>query len=139
MAELMVAPDRETLALVADSYAPKHLHVQAAELDWFLERLQCCGSVFLGEETTMAFGDKSSGPKHVLSTSGAARYIGGLGVHKYMKLSTWQRSSRDGVKPVAEATARISRLEGMDGQAWTEDIRLVKYFPDESFDLAAFR
>ena len=41
MAEVMVVPDRETLALVADPYAPKYLHVHAADLDWFLERLQC--------------------------------------------------------------------------------------------------
>jgi len=139
MAEVMVAHDRETLALVADPYAPKYLHAPAADLDWFLERLQCYGSLFLGDETTVAFGDKSSGPKHVLPTSGAARYTGGLSVHKYMRLVTWQRSSRDGVKPVAGATARISRLEGMDGHARTEDIRLEKYFPDESFDLAAAR
>ena len=137
MAEVMVVPDREALAQVADSYAPEHLHVQAADLDWFLGRLQCYGSLFLGEETTVAFGDKSSGPNHVLPTSGAARYTGGLSVHKYMKLVTWQRTTRDGAKPVAEATARISRLEGMEGHARTADIRLEKYFPGESFDLTA--
>ena len=137
MAEVMVAPDRETLAQVADDYAPEHLHVQAADLDWFLGRLQCYGSLFLGEETTVAFGDKSSGPNHVLPTSGAARYTGGLSVHKYMKLVTWQRATRDGAKPIAEATARISRLEGMEGHARTADIRLEKYFPDETFDLSA--
>lgn len=139
MAEVMVVPNREALAQVADSYAPEHLHVQAADLDWFLGRLQCYGSLFLGEETTVAFGDKSSGPNHVLPTSGAARYTGGLSVHKYMKLVTWQRASREGIKPVAEAAARISRLEGMEGHARTADIRLEKYFPDESFDLAAAR
>lgn len=137
MAEVMVAPDRETLARIADDYAPEHLHVQAADLDWFLGRLQCYGSLFLGEETTVAFGDKSSGPNHVLPTSGAARYTGGLSVHKYMKLVTWQRATRDGAKPIAEATARISRLEGMEGHARTADIRLEKYFPDETFDLSA--
>jgi sulfopropanediol 3-dehydrogenase len=137
MAEVMVVADREELAQVADSYAPEHLHVQAADLDWFLGRLQCYGSLFLGEETTVAFGDKSAGPNHVLPTSGAARYTGGLSVHKYMKLVTWQRSSRDGAKPVAEATARISRLEGMEGHARTADIRLEKYFPGEAFDLTA--
>ena len=134
MAEVMVVPDREVLAQVADNYAPEHLHVQAADLDWFLGRLQCYGSLFLGEETTVAFGDKSSGPNHVLPTSGAARYTGGLSVHKYMKLVTWQRATREGAKPVAEATARISRLEGMEGHARTADIRLEKYFPDQSFD-----
>ena len=137
MAEVMVAPDRETLVRIADDYAPEHLHVQAADLDWFLGRLQCYGSLFLGEETTVAYGDKSAGPNHVLPTSGAARYTGGLSVHKYMKLVTWQRATRDGAKPVAEATARISRLEGMEGHARTADIRLKKYFPDETFDLSA--
>jgi len=137
MAEVMVVADREELAQVADSYAPEHLSVQAADLDWFLDRLQCYGSLFLGEETTVAFGDKASGTNHVLPTSGAARYTGGLSVHKYMKLVTWQRATREGAKPVAEATARISRLEGMEGHARTADIRLEKYFPDESFDLSA--
>ena len=137
MAEVMVVSDRETLVRIADDYAPEHLHVQAADLDWFLGRLQCYGSLFLGEETTVAYGDKSAGPNHVLPTSGAARYTGGLSVHKYMKLVTWQQATRDGAKPVAEATARISRLEGMEGHARTADIRLKKYFPDETFDLTA--
>jgi sulfopropanediol 3-dehydrogenase len=137
MAEVMVVADREELAQVADSYAPEHLHVQAADLDWFLDRLQCYGSLFLGEETTVAFGDKASGTNHVLPTSGAARYTGGLSVHKYMKLVTWQRATRDGARPIAEATARISRLEGMEGHARTADVRLEKYFPDESFSLTA--
>lgn len=135
MAEVMVVSDRETLAQVADSYAPEHLHVQAKDLDWFLNRLNCYGSLFLGEETTVAFGDKAAGPNHVLPTSGAARYTGGLSVHKYMKLVTWQRVTREGSKTVAEATARISRLEGMEGHARTADVRLEKYFPDEKFDL----
>lgn len=135
MAEVMVVADRDGLVEVADEIAPEHLHVQAADLDWFLNRLRCYGSLFLGEETTVAFGDKSSGPNHVLPTSGAARYTGGLSVHKYMKLVTWQRSTRDASKPIAEATARISRLEGMEGHARTADIRLEKYFPDEKFDL----
>jgi sulfopropanediol 3-dehydrogenase len=135
MAEVMVVADREELAQVADSYAPEHLHVQAADLDWFLRRLQCYGSLFPGEETTVAFGDKSAGPNRVLPTSGAARYTGGLSVHKYMKLVTWQRATHAGAKPVAEATARISRLEGMEGHARTADVRLEKYFPDQTFDL----
>ena len=137
MAEVMVAPDREALARVADATAPEHLHVQAADLDWFLGRLRCYGSLFLGEETTVAFGDKAAGPNHVLPTSGAARYTGGLSVHKFMKLVTWQRTTREAARPVAEATARISRLEGMEGHARTADIRLSKYFPEERFDLRA--
>ena len=136
-AEVIVCADREEMAATADDYAPEHLTVQAADTDWWLARLKCYGSLFLGEETTVAFGDKASGTNHVLPTSGAARYTGGLSVHKYMKIVTWQRATRDAAKPIAEATARISRLEGMEGHARTADIRLKKYFPDEQFDLTA--
>ncbi len=136
-AEVIVCDTREEMAATSDDYAPEHLTVQADDLDWWLSRLKCYGSLFLGEETTVAFGDKASGTNHVLPTSGAAKYTGGLSVHKYMKIVTWQRATREGAKPVAEATARISRLEGMEGHARTADIRLAKYFPDEDFDLTA--
>ena len=136
-AEVILCSDREEMAATSDEYAPEHLTVQAEDLDWWLDRLSCYGSLFLGEETTVAFGDKASGTNHVLPTSGAASYTGGLSVHKYMKIVTWQRATRVGAKPVAEATARISRLEGMEGHARTADIRLKKYFPDEVFDLSA--
>ena len=136
-AEVILCSDRDEMAATSDEYAPEHLTVQAEDLDWWLDRLSCYGSLFLGEETTVAFGDKASGTNHVLPTSGAASYTGGLSVHKYMKIVTWQRATRVGAKPVAEATARISRLEGMEGHARTADIRLKKYFPDEVFDLSA--
>lgn len=136
-AEVILCDSREDMAATSDEYAPEHLTVQADDLDWWLKRLTCYGSLFLGEETTVAFGDKASGTNHVLPTSGAASYTGGLSVHKYMKIVTWQRATRDGAKPIAEATARISRLEGMEGHARTADIRLHKYFPDEQFDLSA--
>lgn len=136
-AEVMVCSNREEMAQIADSYAPEHLQVQGADLDWWLDRLRSYGSLFLGEETTVAFGDKAAGPNHVLPTSGAARYTGGLSVHKYMKTVTWQRATRQGARPVAEATARISRLEGMEGHARTADIRLKKFFPEKTFDLSA--
>ncbi len=136
-AEVIVCADREEMAACSDDYAPEHLTVQAEDLPWWLERLQCYGSLFLGEETTVSFGDKASGTNHVLPTSRSAKYTGGLSVHKYMKIVTWQRATREGSKPVAEATARISRLEGMEGHARAADARLHKYFPQENFDLSA--
>jgi sulfopropanediol 3-dehydrogenase len=136
-AEVILCDGRETMAQVSDRTAPEHLTVMAQDLDWWLDRLECYGSLFLGEETTVAFGDKASGTNHVLPTSGAARYTGGLSVHKFMKMVTWQRATREGARPVAEATARISRLEGMEGHARTADARLAKWFPGENFNLSA--
>ncbi|MEI4234208.1 histidinol dehydrogenase [Roseovarius sp. D22-M7] len=136
-AEVIVCADREEMAATSDDYAPEHLTVQAGDLDWWLDRLSCYGSLFLGEETTVSYGDKASGTNHVLPTSGAANYTGGLSVHKYLKLVTWQRATREGSKPVAVASARIARLEGMEGHARAADVRLAKYFPGENFDLSA--
>jgi sulfopropanediol 3-dehydrogenase len=136
-AEVIVCADREDMAACSDEYAPEHLTVQADDLDWWLDRLECYGSLFLGEETTVSYGDKAAGPNHVLPTSRSAQYTGGLSVHKYMKIVTWQRATREGSKPVAEATARLSRLEGMEGHARAADVRLAKYFPGENFDLSA--
>ena len=136
-AEVILCSDREEMAACSDDYAPEHLTVQAEDLDWWLNRLTCYGSLFLGEETTVSYGDKATGTNHVLPTSGAASYTGGLSVHKYMKIVTWQRATREGSKAVAEATARISRLEGMEGHARAADVRLAKYFPGVNFDLTA--
>lgn len=136
-AEVIVCADREEMAATSDEYAPEHLTVQAANIDWWLDRLTCYGSLFLGEETTVSYGDKATGTNHVLPTSRAANYTGGLSVHKYMKIVTWQRATREASKDVAIATARISRLEGMEGHARAADVRLAKYFPGENFDLTA--
>ncbi|MEX1074695.1 MAG: histidinol dehydrogenase [Burkholderiales bacterium] len=132
--EIVVCSTREEAVKVSDRYAAEHLEVHARELDWWLARLTCYGSLFLGEETTVAFGDKASGPNHILPTKGAARYSGGLSVHKFIKTVTWQRMTRAANRDVAPVTARISRLEGMEAHARTADERLAKYFPTEKFE-----
>jgi sulfopropanediol 3-dehydrogenase len=135
--EIMLCADREEVVRVSDGYASEHLQVQADDLDWWLENLTNYGSLFLGEETTVAYGDKCSGTNHVLPTKGAAHYTGGLSVGKFIKTVTWQRSTREANRDVGQACARISRLEGMEGHARTADVRLAKYFPGENFDLSA--
>jgi len=134
--EVILVESREEAVRVSDDYASEHLEVQCADLDWWLRSLRNYGSLFLGEETTVAFGDKTSGPNHILPTKGAARYTGGLSVGKFMKTVTWQRMTREANRDIAQVTARISRLEGMEGHAKTADVRLEKWFPDERFDLA---
>ncbi len=123
-AEVILCDSREEAAEVADRYAPEHLQVQATDLDWWLGRLSAYGSLFLGKETTVAFGDKTSGPNHVLPTSGAARYTGGLSVHKFTKTVTWQRCNGIASHELALRTARISRVEGMEGHARSAELRL---------------
>jgi sulfopropanediol 3-dehydrogenase len=132
--EVIVCDTREEVVSVSDKYASEHLEVHTRDLDWWLANLTCYGSLFLGEETTVAYGDKASGPNHVLPTKGAARYSGGLSVHKFMKTLTWQRMTREAARDIGEVTARISRLEGMEAHARTADDRLAKYFPGQRFE-----
>lgn len=123
-AEVILCDTREEAAAISDRYAPEHLQVQAEDLDWWLDRLSAYGSLFLGKETTVSFGDKTSGPNHVLPTSGAARYTGGLSVHKFTKTVTWQRCNAEASQELAHRTARISRMEGMEGHAKAAEMRL---------------
>ncbi|MEP4039101.1 histidinol dehydrogenase [Pseudophaeobacter sp.] len=124
-AEVILCDTREEAVAVSDRYAPEHLHVQADQLDWWLDKLGAYGSLFLGAETTVSFGDKTSGPNHVLPTSGAARYTGGLSVHKFTKTVTWQRCNSEASHELAQRTARISRMEGMEGHARAAEMRLT--------------
>lgn len=133
--EVVVVDSREQAVSVSDGYAPEHLEVQCSDLDWWLQQLRNYGSLFLGEETTVAYGDKCSGTNHILPTKGAARYTGGLSVSKFIKVLTWQRMNAESNRDVAAVTARISRAEGMEGHARAGDDRLYKYFPGEDFDL----
>ena len=133
--EVILCDTREELCEVSDRYASEHLELQTADNDWYQERLKSYGSLFVGEETTVTYGDKCSGTNHILPTKGAAHYTGGLSVHKFMKIVTTQRMTKEANREVGVAAARISRLEGMEGHARAGDARLRKYFEGENFDL----
>ena len=125
--EVVLCDTNEEMATVSDKYAPEHLEVHAENLDWWLKRLKNYGSLFLGEETTVAYGDKCSGPNHILPTKGAGRYTGGLYVGKFIKCLTFQKMNRESTKTIGATTSRLARAEGMEAHARTADIRLKKY------------
>lgn len=133
--EVVFCDTDEEAAVVSDLYAGEHLQIHCENLDWWVNRLKNYGSLFVGEETTVTYGDKCSGTNHILPTKGAGRYTGGLSAGKFVKTVTTQRMTREANREVGAAAARISRLEGMEGHARSGDDRLRKYFPDETFDL----
>jgi sulfopropanediol 3-dehydrogenase len=135
--EIVLCNTDEEIAEVSDLYACEHLEVHCRDLDWWHARLTNYGSLFLGEETNVAFGDKVSGPNHILPTKLAARYSAGLSVHKFLKPLTWQRMNREACKLIAPVSARISRLEGMEAHARTSDVRMAKYAPGSNVDLGS--
>ena len=125
--EVVLCNTDEEMAAISDDYAPEHLEIQTKNLDWFHKRLKNYGSLFVGEETTVAYGDKCSGTNHILPTKGAGRYTGGLFVGKFIKTLSFQRMTKESTKLVGAAAARLSRYEGMEAHARTGDIRLKKY------------
>ena len=125
--EVVLCDTDEEMATISDEYAPEHLEVQTKNLDWFHNRLKNYGSLFVGEETTVAYGDKCSGTNHILPTKGAGRYTGGLFVGKFIKTLSFQRMTKESTELVGAAAARLSRYEGMEAHARTGDVRLKKY------------
>jgi sulfopropanediol 3-dehydrogenase len=121
--EILVADDREAAVAISDEYAAEHLQVMADDLGWWHQRLTNYGSLFLGEEATVTFGDKSAGPNHILPTKRAARYTGGLNVLKFIKQLTYQELTPEAAQIQGELAARISRYEGMEGHARSADLR----------------
>lgn len=121
--EIIVVDTREEAATVCDEYAAEHLQVMAADLPWWHQRLTNYGSLFLGDEATVTFGDKSAGPNHILPTKRAARYTGGLNVLKFLKQLTYQELTPEAARRQGELSARISRYEGMEGHARSADLR----------------
>ena len=125
--EVILCDTNEEMVKVSDDYAPEHLELQTKNLKWFHEKLKNYGSLFIGEETTVAYGDKCSGTNHILPTKGAGKYTGGLFVGKFIKTLSFQRMTKESTKEVGAAAARISRYEGMEAHARTGDARLRKY------------
>jgi sulfopropanediol 3-dehydrogenase len=136
--EIVLCEDREEVVAVSDQYACEHLQVMAADLDWWKSNLRNYGSLFLGEGSTVPHGDKCSGTNHILPTSGAAKYTGGLNAQKFLKVLTYQKLDEAANLTFSAAASRISRVEGMEGHARACDWRLRRYFPDTEWDFPVY-
>ena len=135
--EIILCDSRDEVVAVSDRHASEHLQVLADDLDWWRDNLGNYGSLFLGEGSTVTHGDKCAGTNHILPTRRAGRYSGGLNVHKFMKVLTYQQLDEDANRAFSAIGSRISRVEGMEGHARACDWRLRKFFPGEnwSFDV----
>ena len=127
--EIRVVGDDEEARREADELAFEHVEVHTREPDWYLARLRNYGSLFLGETTTVAYGDKTIGTNHILPTGRAARYTGGLWVGKYLKTVTYQRATREASVEIGEICARQCRIENFEAHARSCDLRVNRWLP----------
>jgi sulfopropanediol 3-dehydrogenase len=121
---IILADDDETLVRLSDAIATEHLEIQTQQPEWFFDRVDSYGTLFVGERSTVAYSDKAIGTNHVLPTGRAARYTGGLWVGSFLRMLTHQRIQGAAGAAVARATLAISRAEGMTGHGETARRRL---------------
>jgi sulfopropanediol 3-dehydrogenase len=112
---------------LSDEWAPEHLEVQTEDWRYFLENCRNYGSMFCGEETTVAYGDKTIGTNHVLPTMRAARYTGGLSVGKFVKTVTYQYATRRASLEIARVCERACNYENMLAHGLSCRARIEKY------------
>ena len=121
---VFLARSTSEAALFTDEYAAEHLGILAEDDEDLLARVDSAGSVFLGPHSPVAAGDYASGPNHVLPTGGNARRVGGLSVETFMRSTTVQRLSADGLHNIADAVTTLARVEGLEAHAASVERRL---------------
>jgi sulfopropanediol 3-dehydrogenase len=130
--EVVVVDSDDEAIVVSDEYAPEHLELMTQRNDYYQERLRNYGSLFVGEESTVAYGDKGVGTNHTLPTGKAARYTGGLWAGKFIKTVTYQRLTPQASRRIAPAMGRLCHMEGMLAHEITADVRFSRYPPSNA-------
>ena len=125
--EVVVVDSRDEAVDLSDRWAPEHLEVQTQDWRYFLDHCRNYGSMFCGEETTVAYGDKTIGTNHVLPTLRAARYTGGLYVGKFVKTVTYQHATQEASLKIAEVCERACNYENMLAHGLSCRVRIDKY------------
>jgi sulfopropanediol 3-dehydrogenase len=125
--QILLVDSLEESLEIADRLACEHVEVLTQDPQVYLERLTNYGSLFLGPQTTVPYGDLVIGTNHTLPTAGAARYTGGLWVGKYLKTVTYQRCTEEASHRIGEVCSRLCELEGIWGHQVQADLRVKKY------------
>jgi sulfopropanediol 3-dehydrogenase len=124
---VFVAESADEAVRLSDEYAPEHLELHVRDTAFYFERLTNYGSLFIGEETTVAYGDKTIGTNHILPTSRAARYTGGVWVGKFLKTCTYQRMTPAASVETGRVTERQCIAENMLAHGITARVRVERY------------
>jgi len=125
--QIILVSDFAEAAEEADRLAYEHVEILTRNPRYFLERLRNYGSLFLGPETNVAYGDKVIGTNHTLPTKRAARYTGGLWVGKFLKTVTYQECTEEASVVIGEYCSRLCAIERFWGHKEQADIRVRRY------------
>jgi len=121
---LIVVDSIDAAVQISNQYAPEHLILQIADARDVLPAIRNAGSVFVGPWSPEAVGDYCSGTNHVLPTYGFAASYSGLGVDQFMRHTTVQELTREGLAGLGDAAITLAGLEGLDAHAAAVEKRL---------------
>ena len=120
---LLIANSLEDGLAFANRYAPEHLLVLTEHAAADAEGVRTAGTIFLGSDSSVAFGDYMTGANHVLPTGGASRSFSGLSVLDFLRSWTCQEVALAGARSLAEDTALLAEAEGLPGHAAAARLR----------------
>jgi histidinol dehydrogenase len=107
---------RDAIAF-ANLFAPEHLLLATRDADALLGEVRSAGTVFVGETSSVTFGDYISGANHVLPTGGLARSYSGLSTADFIRWTTYQRVDRDAAARLAQDVAVFAEAEHLPAHA----------------------
>jgi histidinol dehydrogenase len=123
---IIVVPDLAACAPIVDRIAAEHveLAIEAAAAEALADKIRHAGAIFLGRYTPEAIGDYVAGTNHVLPTSRAARFSGGLGVADFLKRTSLVACTPDALAALAPAALTLADAEGLGAHGRSVSIRL---------------
>ena len=125
--EIILVENDEEAIIEADKIACEHVEILTEDPRLYLDKMTNYGSMFLGPETNVSYGDKVIGTNHTLPTKGAARYTGGLWVGKFLKTVTYQECSEEASVMIADYCSRLCAIEKFWGHKEQADLRLRRF------------
>ncbi|MER3352456.1 MAG: histidinol dehydrogenase [Hoeflea sp. D1-CHI-28] len=121
---VIVVPDLEMAAQLADRIAPEHLELCVADPEGLSVRIRHAGAIFLGAWTPEAIGDYVGGPNHVLPTARSARFSSGLSVMDFLKRTTLAKMTPEALKAIGPAAERLAIAESLEAHGLSVRERL---------------
>lgn len=121
---VIVVPDLEMAAQLADRIAPEHLELCVADPEGLSVRIRHAGAIFLGAWTPEAIGDYVGGPNHVLPTARSARFSSGLSVMDFLKRTTLAKMTPEALKAIGPAAERLAIAESLEAHGLSVRARL---------------